>query len=409
MRKFILKQWLSVSILVGLIVGLWLNEAGAANRYIINVAGSALFIDDTMTSTGVSDWSTYYGYRITATDSAGKTAYGYIGPVGTEEPFGSPVGVSGIAKSLDGSIGFAATPINGGVYRFSNLSEMTSLNGQYRTISHIGTTAWTQVAPLLGSETHILSLTTLNGKIYGGTAPNGNLYEWNGTDAWIQVAPKLEDETQIRSLTTLNGKIYGGTIPNGNLYEWNGTTAWTQVAPKLEDETHILSLTTLNGKIYGGTYPNSNLLEWGSYYSIGDTSAETAQENTGGLCAEPVFTSSFIGCSIYSTPSLATNSWASVDSSFNPNAIVSWRYDYVPTTTFYNEGYYVLYTGTDGSTQSAILIKRGDIVIPQIISTIGSFSDIAISKCQIFMPVDPREQRKHRKGPWELVYDSSVN
>ena len=38
--------------------------------------------------------------------------------------------------------------------------------------------AWVEVAPTLGAETHILSLAVLNGKLYGGTYPNGKLYEW---------------------------------------------------------------------------------------------------------------------------------------------------------------------------------------------------------------------------------------
>jgi hypothetical protein len=46
-------------------------------------------------------------------------------------------------------------------------------------------------APKLGAETQILSLVVLDGKIYGGTYPNGKLYEWNGTDAWVMKAPKL--------------------------------------------------------------------------------------------------------------------------------------------------------------------------------------------------------------------------
>jgi hypothetical protein len=122
--------------------------------------------------------------------------------------------------------------------------------------------AWVQVAPTLGAETYILSLAVYNGKLYGGTVPNGNLYEWNGVNAWVQVAPKLGAETYIYSLAVYNGKLYGGTYPNGKLYEWNGVNAWVQVAPTLGAETYILSLAVYNGKLYGGTVPNSNLYEW---------------------------------------------------------------------------------------------------------------------------------------------------
>jgi len=39
--------------------------------------------------------------------------------------------------------------------------------------------AWVEVAPTLGAETHILSLAVYNSKLYGGTFPNGKLYEAN--------------------------------------------------------------------------------------------------------------------------------------------------------------------------------------------------------------------------------------
>ena len=39
-----------------------------------------------------------------------------------------------------------------------------------------------EVAPQLGAETHILSLAVFISKLYGGTRPNGKLYEWNGTE-----------------------------------------------------------------------------------------------------------------------------------------------------------------------------------------------------------------------------------
>ena len=84
----------------------------------------------------------------------------------------------------------------------------------------IGGTAWVEKAPKLGAETQILSLCVYNGKLYGGTRPNGKLYEWNGTNAWIEKAPTL-GETYINSLCVYNGKLYGGTYPSGKLYEWN--------------------------------------------------------------------------------------------------------------------------------------------------------------------------------------------
>ena len=74
--------------------------------------------------------------------------------------------------------------------------------------------------PNYGGETQIWSLCVYNGKLYGGTYPNGKLYEWNGVNAWVEKAPKLGG-TQICSLCVYNGRLYGGTAGNGTLYEWN--------------------------------------------------------------------------------------------------------------------------------------------------------------------------------------------
>jgi hypothetical protein len=98
---------------------------------------------------------------------------------------------------------------------------------------------WIEVAPQLGVETIIYSLTVLGGKIYGGTNVNAKLYEWNGSNSWIEVAPQLGAEIGIYSLTVLGGKIYGGTAPNGKLYEWNGSNSWIEVAPQLGAENNI--------------------------------------------------------------------------------------------------------------------------------------------------------------------------
>ena len=118
---------------------------------------------------------------------------------------------------------------------------------------------WWEMAPQLSSQTYILSLVEYNGKLYGGTGPNGKLFEWNGTNAWVEVAPQLSSQTRINSLAEYNGKLYGGTYPNGKLFEWNGTNSWVEVAPQLSSQTDILSLVEYNGKLYGGTGPNGKL------------------------------------------------------------------------------------------------------------------------------------------------------
>ncbi len=125
-----------------------------------------------------------------------------------------------------------------------------------------GSNAWIEVAPQLNAQTAIYSLAVFNGKLYGGTYPNGKLFEWNGSNAWVEVAPQLNSQNYIYSLAEYNGKLYGGTGTNGKLFEWNGTNAWVEVAPQLNSQTYIMSLAVFNGKLYGGTFPNGKLFEW---------------------------------------------------------------------------------------------------------------------------------------------------
>jgi len=72
---------------------------------------------------------------------------------------------------------------------------------------------------------------------FGSQSNYRNLYfgiDNNHPDiSWVEKATKLGDETNIWSLAVYNGKLYGGTSPNGKLYEWNGTNAWVEKATKL--------------------------------------------------------------------------------------------------------------------------------------------------------------------------------
>jgi hypothetical protein len=125
-----------------------------------------------------------------------------------------------------------------------------------------GTDAWTEAAPQSGSETYIYSLAVMSGVLYGGTGPNGKLLAWNGIDAWTEVAPKYGSENSIHSLAVMGGVLYGGTGLHGNLLAWNGTDAWTGVAPQFGSEAYIYSLAVMGGVLYGGTSPNGKLLAW---------------------------------------------------------------------------------------------------------------------------------------------------
>ena len=123
--------------------------------------------------------------------------------------------------------------------------------------------AWTEVAAQLNAQADIYSLALLGTKIYGGTAPDGRLFEYTlGVANWTQVAPQLGAETVIRSVCVYNGQVFGGTGINGKLYRWNGVNAWVEVAPQLGAETVIWSLVVYQGRLYGSTYPNGKLYRW---------------------------------------------------------------------------------------------------------------------------------------------------
>ena len=125
-----------------------------------------------------------------------------------------------------------------------------------------GTNHPTKVAYQLNSETAIKCLCVFNCELYGGTSPNGNLFEFGGA-AWEQKAAKLNSETSINCLCEYDGNLYAGTSPNGNLFMWDSLNSqWIQKAGKLNSETSILSLYVFNGKLYGGTSPNGNLFQW---------------------------------------------------------------------------------------------------------------------------------------------------
>jgi len=152
---------------------------------------------------------------------------------------------------------------------------------------------WTLVAPSLNSQTSISALCVFNNKLYGGTYPNGRLFEWNGTNAWVEVAPQLNSQQTIQSLCVFNGKLYGGTYNGGRLFEWNSTNAWVEVAPQLNSQTAIWSLCVFNGKLYGGAYGGGRLFEWNGTNAWVEVATRYLYE--GGLFSLNVFNGKLYG------------------------------------------------------------------------------------------------------------------
>ena len=64
------------------------------------------------------------------------------------------------------------------------------------------------VTTVSGGETPEWPPPATNEKLYGGTALNAKLYEWNGTNAWVEVASRAGgDAKYIFDMVVLNNKI----------------------------------------------------------------------------------------------------------------------------------------------------------------------------------------------------------
>lgn len=116
---------------------------------------------------------------------------------------------------------------------------------------------WTQVASQLDNQTAIKGLTIYNGKIYGVTAFNGELFEFNGTNAWVKVASEYDGQYFADPLIVFNNKLYTGTHPDGYLLEWNGVDRWIA---KASSGAGIHDLCVFNNKLYVSSA--GNLYEW---------------------------------------------------------------------------------------------------------------------------------------------------
>jgi len=171
-----------------------------------------------------------------------------------------------------------------------------------------GVDSWVLKAPKFGGETHIFALAVYNGRLYGSTHPNGKLLEWNGVDSWIERAGKLGDEIDIHSLAVYNGRLYGGTYTNGKLYEWNGVNSWVERAGQLNSETGIGCLAVYNGKLYGGTGPNGKLYEWNGDNTWIEKAGQSGSESS--ILSLAVYNGKLYGST---TPNAKLLEWNGVD------------------------------------------------------------------------------------------------
>jgi hypothetical protein len=237
MKRFLLKHTLALAAILSLLCGWLVVEATAANRYINNVASSAFFIDDTMTSSGAYDWSTYYGYRIVVSDNAGKQAVGYVGSKGSGvSTFGSELLVNGDCSADNFTKGPGAT--------YDAANQEYDINSSY---------------------------------IYQSVKTIGVLYK------------------------------FGFTVKNYNSgYAFASTSNGAQTGSAL----------TANGSLVGyGTGMYNDRV-----YFFGDGFVGSYDDMT----FKKVLTPGSTGCSIYSSQTMTTNSWESVETDFDPNWIISY-------------------------------------------------------------------------------------
>ena len=156
-----------------------------------------------------------------------------------------------------------------------------------------GSEEWTLCAPQLGTSTWGNCLCEYNGKIYGGmgqglmTYTTGKLYEWSvGATTWTLRAPMLTTTEGVRYLIVYNSHLYASTgDTDGRLLMWDDVSAFVLKASKLGSEVTVWCLCVFNNKLYGSTSPNSNLYEWNDVNAwVSKAGKFSSETDIRGLC-----------------------------------------------------------------------------------------------------------------------------
>lgn len=221
-----------------------------------NVAGSA-FIHSTGSNTLNASWSSLQGQRVTLTDSAGKVAYGYVGPVGTGETLGSEI--------------LSNPDFNAGVTGYTTATATLTSNPSGAT----------------GSGA------TLTQSAGGGYAYSGI------TGAVVGALYRINDSVKSGSLGAVTSRRGMISFP---IATWR----------KYTDST------TTAGWIPSAMYATTGAVS--DIFLFQHVSVSAGSVLYDELSVKRVLTPPTTGCSIYSTPALTTNSWASVESGFNWNS-----------------------------------------------------------------------------------------
>lgn len=91
-----------------------------------------------------------------------------------------------------------------------------------RMLRYEGGTEWSDYG-LMGSEMEVMGISVLNGKLYGGTLPSGQVYGFKGDRQWELLAELEPPHPDIKyrrvwSMAVFNGGLYAGTLPSGKVW-----------------------------------------------------------------------------------------------------------------------------------------------------------------------------------------------
>ena len=94
-------------------------------------------------------------------------------------------------------------------------------------------------------------------KLYA-TGGAGKLFAWNGVDTWTEVAPVLSSQT-ITALVVHSNELYGVTT-GGRLFKWNETNAWVEIINA--SHTMVGQAVSAHGRIYAVSSTLAKIVCW---------------------------------------------------------------------------------------------------------------------------------------------------
>lgn len=154
---------------------------------------------------------------------------------------------------------------------FSTMAYRGKLFGgsSVKVLRYEGNTNWDAIAhfdPAVINQIHTLGV--WQGKLFGGTWPEGKVVMYQSDNQWKDcgnmgidtIAQKINE---INELTVYNGKLYSGALPKGEVWRYDGEKHWVRIKQLVQntgwDVTKLVSwnrvpcMTVFQGKLYAGT------------------------------------------------------------------------------------------------------------------------------------------------------------